>query len=153
MKNVHVTSLNRMSQAEAQMLEPIDNQIVYGEPPPSYVMAKYYPKASKTCTGTGNTESLLVCVSQSTATSAQRLGTERCAVDDEEDNVDDEKTSHIYENIDELTGQVVTRTSTRRRDRDQTGKRRRNRFSALKKVNMPILSLFNRLEQRFYLNV
>ena len=52
--------------------EALDYQL-YGEPPPSYKQAKFYPKASA------------------------------CKINSAKRKVDDDKSSHIYENIDELS--------------------------------------------------
>lgn len=107
-------------------------QAMYGEPPPSYKMAKYYPKAIST------QQPLLATDTNQTpvATKTTTMTTTRIAMMIEDvDNVDDDdKTSHIYENIDELTGRVISGRGGAGGAAVTGSKRRRSRFSGLKKV-------------------
>lgn len=104
---------------------------MYGEPPPSYKMSKYYPKANATTTASA-AMTILINKKSSIASTAEE-DNENNEIDNEDDEED--KASHIYENIDELQQHHLHFQSKNNSRRDPTAtKRRRSRFSALKKV-------------------
>lgn len=105
----------------------MDYHQLYGEPPPSYKLAKYYPKANLNLNNG----------SQQSPTSVEPLLKSRC-------KEEDDKNSHIYENIDEVSHvnsghhSTANRTTINNDELDYSNgksaaKRKRARFQALKK--------------------
>jgi hypothetical protein len=132
------TNNNNPYLSSSNQLEAIDYQL-YGEAPPSYKLSKYYPKANFNIDGP----------------EAPSLTTVEPLLNNESKE-EDEKTSHIYENIDDASQnhQLVIKFKPRSNDNETNysqaqmaanSKRKRSKFQGVKKNSSLNSSIKNKV--------
>lgn len=112
---------NRISQTNHENENNLDNSDyqLYGEPPPAYNKAKYYPKA--TCKINEYTNTVTIHPSSQPLLAASNL------------NRNGDDASHIYENIDEFSSSINQNSRTGNKVNSGRSANKRGKFQGLKK--------------------